>query len=424
MSAPTAAPAAAKPGNPWVQLFMATLGFAVTFWAWALMSPLGPLFSPNKAKLKPAEYEKALGFIPLDAPLTASQASLLVAVPVVVGSIGRIPVGAMTDKFGGRIMFPIIAGITIIPTLILGFFAQNSLTAMLCVGFFLGMAGTSFAVGVPFVNAWFPPEKRGMAIGIFGAGMGGTAISALTTVKLYKNHGQSAPFVLVAIVLAVYAVLAWFIMRDAPGRSVPTVPLMKRLAATAKLSISWQAGILYTVAFGGYVAFSVFLPLYLKNAYELTADDAASKMAGFVLIAVLCRPLGGTLSDKIGAIPVLAGCFAIVAVCAGIAAGNPPLGVFGTSVFLLMAAALGAGSGATFALIAKVTEPARVGGVTGLVGAAGGLGGFVPPLVMAYIYSQTKSYATGMWMLSITAALTLILTLTVVRNTAKQAAHK
>lgn len=418
---PTAAPEPSKHGNPWLQLFMATLGFAVTFWAWALMSPLGALFSPSKAKMKPAEYEKTLSFIPLDAPLTASQASLLVAVPVVVGSIGRIPVGAMTDKFGGSIMFPLIAAITIIPTLIIGFFAQGSLAAMLIVGFFLGIAGTSFAVGVPFVNAWFPPEKRGMAIGIFGAGMGGTAISALTTVKLYKAHGQSAPFVIVAIVLAVYAVLAWLIMRDAPGRTVPTVPLMKRLATNAKLPISWQAGLLYTVAFGGYVAFSVFLPIYLKNAYSLSADDAAAKMAGFVLIAVLCRPLGGTLSDKLGPIPVLAACFALVSVCAAIAAGNPPLGAFGTSVFLIMAAALGAGSGATFALIAKVTEPARVGGVTGLVGAAGGLGGFVPPLVMAYIYSQTKSYSTGMWMLAITAALTLVLTLTVVRRTAQDA---
>lgn len=398
---------------------MATLGFAVTFWAWALMSPLGPLFSPNKAKMTDDEYQKALDLIPLSGgALSASQASLLVAVPVVVGSIGRIPVGAMTDRFGGRIMFPIIAAVTIVPVLGIGFFAQRSFVALLVAGFFLGIAGTSFAVGVPFVDAWFPPEKRGMAIGVFGAGMGGTAISALTTVSLYKNHGRQAPFVIMAIVLALYAVAAWFVMRDAPGRQVPTVPLMQRLAVNARLPITWQAGILYTVAFGGYVAFSVFLPLYLKNAYELSAADAANKMAGFVVIAVLCRPLGGTLADKFGSVPVLAGCFALVAVCAGISSSNPPLEGYGTPIFLMMAAALGAGSGATFALIACVTDPARVGGVTGLVGAAGGLGGFIPPLVMAYIYSQTDSYAIGMWLLAITAALTLVLTLTVVRRTA------
>lgn len=406
-----------------MQLAMATVGFAVNFWAWALVSPLGPLFSPDKAKLRPAAYDKQLSYLPLTdgRPLTASQASLMVAVPVVVGSVGRIPVGALTDRFGGRVMFPLVSAVTIIPVLVIGFWAQGSLAALLVTGVFLGIAGTAFAVGVPFVNAWFPPEKRGMAIGIFGAGMGGTAISALTTVNIFKAHGQSAPFVIVAIVLAAYAVVSWLIMRDAPGRTVPTTPLTKRLVATAKLPITWQSGVLYTISFGGYVAFSVFLPLYLKNAYTLSAADAANKMAGFVLIAVILRPVGGTLVDKVGAIPVLATCFGLVAVCAAIASGEPPLRGFGTPVFLLMAAALGAGSGATFALIAQVTEPTRVGGVTGLVGAAGGLGGFVPPLVMAYIYSQTRSYSTGMWLLAICSALTLALTLTVVRRTANAA---
>jgi NNP family nitrate/nitrite transporter-like MFS transporter len=398
---------------------MATIGFALNFWAWALISPLGPLFSPDKAHLPPAAYDKQLSFLPFSdgRPLTASQASLMVAVPVIVGSLGRIPVGALTDKFGGRVMFPLVSAVTIIPVLIIGVWAQSSFPILLVVGVFLGIAGTSFAVGVPFVNSWFPPEKRGMALGIFGAGMGGTAISALTTVPYYKSNGQSAPFVLVAIVLAVFAVVAWLVMCDAPGRVVPTTPLAKRLAATAKLPITWQAGILYTIGFGGYVAFSVFLPLYLKNSYALTAADAANKMAGFVVIAVIMRPIGGTVADKLGAVRVLATCFTLVAICAAIAAGEPPLRGYGTPIFLLMAAALGAASGATFALIAEATDPGRVGGVTGLVGAAGGLGGFVPPLVMAYIYSETRSYAVGMWLLAICSALTLVLTLTVIRRT-------
>ena len=145
-------------------------------------------------------------------------------------------------------------------------------------------------------------------------------------------------------------------------------------------------------------------------------------MAGFVVVAVIMRPVGGWLSDRFGPIPVLSAGFAVVAVCAAISAGTPPLDGIGTVAFLAMAAALGSGSGATFALIAQVTEPSRVGGVTGLVGAAGGLGGFVPPLIMGYVYGRTDSYAIGLWLLSMTAALTLVLTLTVVRRTAEEGA--
>lgn len=393
-------------GNPVLMLVIATIGFAVNFWAWALISPLGPLFR-DKGNL---------------GPLEEADIALLVAVPVLVGSLGRILVGAWTDRYGGRIMFPLVSALTIVPVLFVGFFALHSYTLLLIGGFFLGIGGTAFAVGVPFVNAWFPPERRGLAIGVFGAGMGGTAISALTTVKLFNNVGEKAPFVLTAIVLAVYAVVSWLLLRDAPGRAIPTLPLGKRLVATAKLPITWQACILYAVAFGGYVAFSVYLPAYLKTAHSLTPADAANRMAGFVVVAVLMRPVGGWLSDRIGPIPVLAGVFGIVTVCAAIASPAPPLNGIGTAAFLIMASALGAGSGATFALIALVTEPARVGGVTGLVGAAGGLGGFVPPLIMAEVYDRTQSYSFGLWLLSITSAITLVLTLTIVRRTALQSA--
>jgi NNP family nitrate/nitrite transporter-like MFS transporter len=397
-----------RSGSPWLMLAVATVGFAVNFWAWALLSPLGPLF----------RTEGTLG------RLSESDVALLVAVPVLVGSLGRIPVGALTDRFGGRVMFPLVTAATIVPILFIGFFGLDSYAALLVGGFFLGIGGTAFAVGVPFVSAWFPPERKGLAVGIFGAGMGGTAISALTTVKLYSNAGHRVPFVITACVLAGYSVLAWLVLRDAPNRRPAQGSFMTRLVANAKLPISWQACILYAVAFGGYVAFSVYLPSYLKTAYDLSAADAANRMAGFVVVAVLMRPIGGWLSDHVGPVPVLAACYAIVVVGAGVAATTPLLEHVGTIAFLSMAAALGGGSGATFALVAKVTDPARVGGVTGLVGAAGGLGGFVPPLIMGYVYGRTQSYGIGLTLLSITAALTLLLTLTIVRKTARPASQR
>ncbi|MGH3239510.1 MAG: MFS transporter, partial [Spirillospora sp.] len=355
-------PEAAGPGpsgagaRPMVMLVVATLGFAVNFWAWALLSPLGPRF---KDSLELSSFEQ----------------SLLVAVPVVVGSVGRIPVGALTDRFGGRVMFPVVSLITIVPVLYLGLLGHSSLAALLVGGFFLGVGGTAFAVGVPFVNAWFPPERRGFAIGVFGAGMGGTAISALTTVKEVDRWGMDVPFEVMAVLLAVYAVVSWFVLREAPGRTPPGEPLTKRLAATVRMSVTWQMSALYAVAFGGYVAFSVYLPTYLKTQYGLSQSDAANRMAGFVLLAVVMRPFGGWLSDRVGAVRVMEVSLAVTVVGAAVQAFAPPLMPLGTIAFLTMAAALGAGSGATFALVARLAPADKVGAVTGVVGAAGGLGG-------------------------------------------------
>ncbi|GAA3863031.1 NarK/NasA family nitrate transporter [Saccharothrix violaceirubra] len=378
-------------------LSLATVGFAINFWAWALLSPLGPLFKDS------------LG-------LSAFQQALLVAVPVVVGSVGRIPVGALTDRFGGRVMFPLISAVTIVPVLFLGLLGHSSLVALLVGGFFLGLGGTAFAVGVPFVNAWFPPERRGLAIGVFGAGMGGTAISALTTVRLVDTGGVATPFVVTAVVLAVYAVAAAVLLRDAPGRSVPTEPVARRLADTVRLPVTWQASWLYAVAFGGYVAFSVYLPAYLKTAYGLAQADAANRMAGFVLLAVVLRPVGGWLSDRFGPIRVLVAVFAVVTAGAAVQAFTPPLMPVGTIAFLSMAAALGAGSGAVFALVALLAPGNKVGSVTGVVGAAGGLGGFIPPLVMGALYGAFSSYALGLAALAVVAAITLAFTMTTVRR--------
>jgi NNP family nitrate/nitrite transporter-like MFS transporter len=378
-------PAVGTSRMPAAMLVMAFVGFFVNFWAWALLSPLGP------------RLKESLG-------LSSVQQALVIAVPVVVGSLGRIPVGALTDRAGARVMFPVISFATAVPVLILSHW--HGYVSLLVFGFLLGIGGTAFAIGVPFVNAWFPPERRGLALGLFGMGMGGTALSALTTVRLAAAHGFVAPFYLVAAVLVGYGLLAAVVLRDNPRRMVPTTSATHRLAGALRLPVTWELSWLYAIAFGGYVAFGVYLVTYLKTAYGLTPADASNKMAGFVVVAVLARPLGGWLSDRFTPVPVLVTCYSVVALMAAVQAGQPDLAPLGTITFLTMAAALGAGAGGVFALVARVTPAERVGAVTGVVGAAGGLGGFIPPLVMGAIYGATGSYRWGLLLLAILAVLT------------------
>ncbi|MFF4507343.1 MFS transporter [Streptomyces sp. NPDC001401] len=374
---------------------MATVGFAVNFWAWALLSPLGPRFKDTLE-------------------LTSFQQSLLVAVPVVVGSLGRIPVGTLTDRFGGRVMFPIVSAATIVPVLHLGLAGHSSLGALLAGGFFLGIGGTAFAVGVPF---WAPGSRPSGAVWpSASSAWAWAALSVLTTVKLVDANSMSTPFLITAAVLAAYALVAALVLRDAPGRTVPDEPLSRRLADTLRLGVTWQASALYAVAFGGYVAFSVYLPTCLKTGYGLTQADAANRMAGFVLIAVAMRPVGGWLSDRIGPVRILGG--ALVAVVGGavLQSFTPALAPLGTLACLVMAGALGAGSGAVFALVALLAPAGKVGSVTGIVGAAGGLDGFVPPLVMGSLYGALGSYALGLVLLAVVACAALAFTGTGVRR--------
>jgi len=380
-------------------LVLASVGFLVNFWAWALISPLA------------AAYRGELSLSPF-------RQSLLVAVPVLVGSLGRIPVGALTDKFGARVMFPVVSFLTILPVLFVGL-AGDTYTRLLLGGFFLGIGGTAFAVGIPFVNAWFPPARRGLALGLFGIGMGGTAISAFTTVRLADAHGRGTPFVIVAVVLAVYGVVAMLLLRDAPNRPAAAGGFWTRLSSTLRLPATLQLCALYAVGFGGFVAFSVYLPTYLKNAYNLTPGDAATRTAGFVVLAVAMRPVGGWLSDKIHPVPVLTACFTAAAALALLASAELSLMPWGTIAFLGLAASLGAASGAVFALVARIAPPDKVGSVTGVVGAAGGLGGFVPPLLMGSIYGRTGDYSLGYVLLAVVALAVAVFTATVVRRGAR-----
>lgn len=375
-------------------LVMATLGFAVNFWAWSLLSPLGPVFVADGI---------------------ADDAALIVAVPVLVGSLGRIVVGALTDRFGGRLMMPAVSLISVVPVLFIGFVGQYTLATLIVGGFVLGVAGTSFAVGVPYVNSWFPKEKRGSAIGVYGAGMGGTAIAAFTTVPLFEV-GDVVPFLAAAAALIVYAVAAFLLMKDPPGWSPSRKHLGAQLADTARIRLTWQTCYLYALSFGGYVAFSVYLPSYLMNAYQLEAHDAAMRMAGFVVTAVLMRPVGGMLSDRIGPVRTLVIAYTVVTVCAVTLVFDPPLMPVGTIAFIGMSMGLGMGAGGVFALIGGASDPAKVGAITGFVGAAGGLGGFIPPLLLGILWRLHGDYSLGIVFLAFATVIALLITVWVGRE--------
>jgi NNP family nitrate/nitrite transporter-like MFS transporter len=288
----------------------------------------------------------------------------------------------------------------------------QSYALLLVFGFLLGLAGTTFAIGIPFVNAWYEKPRRGFATGVFGMGMGGTALSAFFTPRLVNTVGYVTTHVIIAIALAVIGIIVWLMMRDSPLWAPNTDPVMPKLAAAAKLGVTWQMAFLYAVTFGGFVAFSTYLPTYLKDVYDFDLTAAGTRTAGFAIAAVIARPIGGTISDKVGPRAVMIVSLAGAAVMAIIIALRLPPEIPAGIAFVLMAVFLGLGTGATFAWVARLAPPEKVGTVTGIVGAAGGLGGYFPPLVMgATCNEQTHSYTIGLILLCITALGTLAYTL-------------
>ncbi|MFI6391209.1 nitrate/nitrite transporter [Nonomuraea sp. NPDC050540] len=371
-------------------LVLATAAFAITFWAWNLIGPLS------------GSYSKALHLSP-------TKTSMLVAIPVLVGSLGRIPVGMLADKFGGRLMFAIICFVSIVPVVFVGW--SNSYASLLLWGFLLGIPGTSFAIGIPFVNSWYEPARRGFATGVFGAGMGGTALSAFFTPRLVESLGRSTTHLIMGAALAVMGVIMLLASRNSPAWQPSTDPALPRMKEAMKIKATWQCAFLYAVAFGGFVAFSTYLPTLLQNVYEFAQTEAGLRTAGFSIAAVIARPLGGISSDRIGPIRVLTISFAGAVAMAVVLAFKPPLEIPAGVSFVLMAFFLGLGAGGVFALVAKLVEASRVGTVTGLVGAAGGLGGYFPPLVMGVVYTATGAYTIGYLLLALTALMALLYTL-------------
>jgi nitrate/nitrite transporter NarK len=284
--------------------------------------------------------------------------------------------GMLTDRFGGRVTYTALMLVAAVPVLIVPH--VSSYQSLVLTGVFLGLAGSSFAVGVGFVSPWFSAERQGSALGVYGLGNIGQSLAVFFGPLIAVSLGWQSAFNALGMALIVWAVVFAMLARDAPTRGAPkTLGAMVQLLTRNRLS--WALSAFYFLTFGGFVAFSIYLPTLLKDQFGLTPTDAGFRTAGFVVLATLCRPLGGWLADRIGGARVLNGVFLGVVPFALLLAW--PAMVPFTAGALGCATLLGFGNGAVFKLVPEYF-PGETGTVTGLVGAIGGLGGFFPPLLL------------------------------------------
>jgi NNP family nitrate/nitrite transporter-like MFS transporter len=378
-------------------LVLGTLAFLVCFTSWGLVSPIAK-------KLQTQLH------------LTDTRTAVLIAVPVLCGSLLRLPFGVLADRFGGRRMFTITMLVSTLPAVALGY--ANSFWSLAIVAFLLGGAGAAFAVGVPFVAGWWRGPRLGFAIGIYGIGTIGTALAAYFVPRVYKNWGKVYIGWGMAVLLAAVALIFWLFARDAKQRTAPS-----------RYAEVWRSGwrlhrlsLLYFVTFGGFVAMTVYLPTLLTNWFGFNTLDAGERAAGFAAVAVGARPVGGWLADRFGGASVLVVALAGIAVDAAVLAAiarDPHIAEVRIAC-LTMAVFLGFGNGAVFKLVPQ-EFPTATGAATGIVGMFGGLGGFFPPLVMGIVKDRFDSYAIGFLGLVAFAAVCLLVTLQMQREEAVSA---
>jgi NNP family nitrate/nitrite transporter-like MFS transporter len=359
---------------------LSTISFTLCFAAWGLIGAFAPKFREI--------YH-----------LTQSETALLVAVPVLLGSLARIPMGILTDRFGGRAIFSILMAAVAIPVWIAPH--QSSYSSLLTVAFLLGLAGSSFAIGVGYVSRWTPAAQQGSALGVYGLGNIGQSAAVFLGPVIAARAGMAWVYQGVAVLLVIWAIAFGLLARNAPAPAGATSRgLSAMMQVLTRERLSWLLSAFYFLTFGGFVAFSIYLPTLLKDEFRLSPADAGFRTAGFVVLATLLRPVGGWLSDRIGGARVLSAVFLGVAPFALLLAW-PSMIPF-TVGALGCAALLGLGNGAVFKLVPQYF-PSQTGTVTGLVGAMGGLGGFFPPLLLAFFRSHVSAIWPGFVLMSATS---------------------
>jgi len=380
------------PALPGWNLCLATLAFALCFGSWSLIAPFAKTFKD-------------------DLGLSYTEALLLTAVPVVLGSLLRIPVGALADRYGGRLVFSVLLAFAALPSVLFGY--ADSYWALLGVGLLLGVAGSSFAVGVSFTSGWFSRQRQGLALGVFGVGNAGTAVVFFAGPAIATAWGRPALGWITGTTLVAGALLFASLARDAP-RPAPPADYRQVVRAGWRL---YRLAFFYFITFGGFVAMAFLLPTLLQDWFGFSKGDAAARAAGFIIAATFARPVGGWLSDRFGAYPVLILVFAGIAIDASVLASIAvsPRIVPVTIACLTLGTFLGVGNGAVFKLV-PTEFPAEAGSAGGIVGAAGGLGGFFPPIFVGLMKDAEGTYTYGFVGLLVFVVICLVLAVWLVRT--------
>jgi MFS transporter, NNP family, nitrate/nitrite transporter len=368
----------------WSVLIVSTLAFTVCFMVWMMFGVIGV---PIKKMLN----------------LNATQFGLLMAMPVLTGSLVRVPLGIWTDRYGGRIVMTVLMALTV-PAIWLMSYA-TAYWHFLAIGLFVGLAGGSFSVGTPYVARWFPKNKQGMAMGVYGAGNSGSAVNKFVAPVILVAFGWAAVPQAYAAIMAATVVLFWLFSHSDPAHLVPS-----QVSFTDQLKALKDPRVLkycqyYSIVFGGYVALALWMVQYYIGEYGLDIRVAALLAACFSLPGGVLRAVGGVLSDKYGAHNVTwwvmwvswISLFLLsypqteftIATVSGPKTFVIGLNVYAfTGLMFILGIAWAFGKASVFKYIAN-DYPGNIGAISGIVGLAGGLGGFVLPILFGALVDLT-----------------------------------
>jgi len=365
---------AIRSGHP-PTLFSAFLYFDVSFMIWVLIGALGIFIS------------KDLGLSPF-------QKGILVAIPLLGGAIFRVVVGVLADRFGPKKVGLLTMSILVIP-LLMGWLFATTFSHLIFVGLLLGVAGASFVVALPLASRCYPPEHQGIAMGIAGSGNSGSVIALLIAPFLAKLYGWHTVFGLAFIPLLITLIVFALVARD--NGVLPPPTSLSEYWTFLKHRELWWFNLYYSVTFGVFVGLASFLSIFLNDQYNISPMVAGPLTALCVFAGSFSRPFGGYLADRIkSGAKVLIVLYSIATVLFCLIAFLPPP-VIAVPLFFFGMLVLGMGNGAVFQWIPQ-KFPNDIGMITGIVGAFGGVGGFMLPTLLGAMKGLTGSYGTGFFL--------------------------